>query len=63
MAKACLPDNLWAKIGRLLPPEPVKAKGGCPRTPDRTALTGISFVLRSGTPSQSIPRQIGCARV
>ena len=45
-----LPDDLCATIALLLPPEPSKPKGGRPRLPDRAALTGILFVLRSGLP-------------
>ena len=33
---------------------------GRPRTPDRAALTGILFVLRSGLPWQMLPKEMGC---
>lgn len=49
MAKPLVTDELWNVIAPLLPKEPVKPKGGRP-LPHRAALTGISFVLRSGTP-------------
>ncbi len=44
-----LPDELWAKMEPLLPPQP-KHPLGChnPRTPDRRALEGILLVLRTG---------------
>jgi transposase len=38
MAKEPLPDAFWARIARLLPPEPPKPKGGRPRVSDRSAL-------------------------
>ena len=60
MARPLLPDGLWAAIAPLLPPEPPKPKGGRPRVPDRAALTGILFVLRSGTPWELMPQEMGC---
>ena len=59
MSKPLLSDRLWAVIEPLLPPEPLKPKGGRPRVSDRAALTGILFVLRSGTPWE-LPREMGC---
>ena len=60
MARPLLPDGLWAEIAPLLPPEPAKPKGGRPRRSDRAALTGILFVLRSGTPWEFLPKEMGC---
>ena len=60
MAKPLLSDNLWNQIAPLLPPERPKPKGGRPRVPDRAALTGILFVLRSGIPWEMLPREMGC---
>ena len=60
MARPLLPDGLWAVLAPLLPPEPTKPKGGRPRIPDRAALTGILFVLRSGTPWELLPQEMGC---
>ena len=44
-----LPDALWAKMERLLPPRPEHPLG-ChnPRVPDRAAMDAIFFVLRTG---------------
>jgi transposase len=44
----------------LLPPEPPKPKGGRPRIPDRAALTGILFVLKTGLPWEYLPQEMGC---
>ena len=33
---------------------------GRPRVPDRAALTGLLFVLRSGLPWQMLPKEMGC---
>jgi transposase len=60
MSKPLLSDRLWAVIEPLIPPEPPKPKGGRPRVSDRAALTGILFVLRSGTPWELLPREMGC---
>jgi transposase len=60
MARPLLPDGLWAVLAPLLPPEPAKPKVGRPRIPDRAALTGILFVLRSGTPWELLPQEMGC---
>src|SRR5437773_8555265 len=60
MARELLPDALWAEIQPLLPPEPPKPKGGRPRLPDRKALTGILFVLKSGIPWEMLPQEMGC---
>ena len=60
MSKPLLSDRLWEVIEPLLPPEPPKPKGGRPRVSDRAALTGILFVLRSGTPWELLPREMGC---
>ena len=61
MAKPLLTDGLWQRIKPHLPPEPPKPKGGRPRLPDRACLTGILFVLKSGTPWEYLPREMGVA--
>ena len=60
MAKPLLSDDLWAVVAPLLPPDPPKPRGGRPRVPDRAALTGILFVLRSGIPWEMLPPEMGC---
>ena len=60
MSQPLLSDALWAVIEPLIPPEPPKPKGGRPRVSDRAALTGILFVLRSGTPWELLPAEMGC---
>src|SRR3954468_25072019 len=44
-----IPDTLWERIEALLPPRPTHPLG-ChnPRVPDRRAMDGIFFVLRTG---------------
>src|SRR4028119_1736603 len=60
MGRELVTDELWEIIEPLLPPGPPKPKGGRPRVPDRTALTGILFVLRSGIPWEMLPQEMGC---
>jgi len=60
MATPLVPDDLWTAIAPLLPPEPPKPKGGRPRVPDRAALGGILFVLRTGIGWEALPQALGC---
>lgn len=60
MAEPLVSDALWAVVAPLLPPEPPKPNGGRPRVPDRAALTGILFVLKSGIPWELLPAEMGC---
>ncbi len=63
MPEALVSEGLWEVIGPLLPAESPKPKGGRPRVPDRAALEGIVYVLRSGIPWRMLPREIGCSGV
>jgi transposase len=60
MSSPLVPDELWEAIEPLLPKEPPKPKGGRPRIPDRAALGGIIFILRTGAPWRLLPRELGC---
>ena len=60
MAKPLLTDELWQRIKPHIPPELPKPKGGRPRVPDRACLTGILFVLKTGTPWEYLPLEMGC---
>lgn len=60
MSKPLVSDELWAIVEPLLPAEPPKPKGGRPRIPNRAALTGILFVLKSGIPWEMLPQELGC---
>ena len=60
MSKPLVPEELWAVVEPLLPPEPPKPKGGRPRVSNRAALTGIIFVLKSGIPWEMLPQELGC---
>lgn len=60
MPQPLVPDDVWEAIESLLPRERPKPKGGRPRVPDRAALRGIIFVLRTGTPWRLLPKELGC---
>ena len=55
-----VPDDLWAAVEPLLPPDPPKPRGGRPRAADRVALAGILFVLRTGIQWHEVPGELGC---
>ena len=59
MSQQLVSDDLWEAIEPLLPRERSKPKGGRPRIPDRAALAGIVFVLRTGTPWRLLPTGLG----
>lgn len=60
MARPLVPDALWALAEPILPPPRPHPKGGRPAVPNRAALTGILFVLRSGIPWELLPHEMGC---
>ena len=60
MAKPLLTDELWERIEPVLPPRRPSPKGGRPPVPDRAALTGILFVLRTGIQWELLPQEMGC---
>jgi transposase len=55
-------DELWSLIEPLLPPpKPRRFRNpGRKRVPDRAALTGILFVLKSGIRWNELPQEMGC---
>ena len=62
MAKPLLPDDLWAII-QPLPPPPRPRRFRFPGrkpTDDRTCLTGILFVLKTGIGWEDFPAELGC---
>jgi len=60
MSKPLVPDDLWAIVAPLLPPERPRPNGGRSRVPDRACLTGIIFVRKSGIPWEMLPQEMGC---
>lgn len=61
MAKELVSDELWAVVEPLLPAHRARpGTRGRPPVPDRAALTGILFVLKSGIPWEMLPTEMGC---
>jgi transposase len=60
MRKQILPDDVWARVEPLLPTRSEQWKTGRPPLPDRDALRGILFVLKTGISWQDLPRELGC---
>src|SRR6266705_3946048 len=62
MSDRLIDDALWTRVEPLLPKPPRRRwkAMGRPRIPDRAALTGILFVLRTGIPWQMLPKEMGC---
>src|SRR5512139_2860217 len=56
-----IPDELWERIEPLLPPKKPQLKGVRPWIPDRQAMDGIFYVLRTGCQWKALPRTIGAA--
>ena len=61
MAKPLVSDGLWERIEPLLPAVQRRYRyPGRKRVPDRAALTGVLFVLKTGIPWEHLPQEMGC---
>jgi transposase len=61
MAEPLVSDELWSRIEPLIPKKKAPtSRGGRPPVPERAALTGIIFVLKSGIPWEMLPKEMGC---
>ncbi|WP_141727125.1 transposase, partial [Streptomyces griseus] len=61
-----VPDDLWERVAPLLPPPPERRRRhpGRLRVPDRAALAGIMYVLRTGVAWRDVPAEtVGCSGV
>jgi transposase len=61
MAKLLVSDELWAVAEPLLPPTRPPGTRGHPPVPNRVALAGIVFVLKTGIPWEYFPQELGCS--
>lgn len=61
MAKQILNDELWRIIEPLIPKKKRRFRyPGRKPVPDRAALTGILFVLKTGIAWEDLPQEMGC---
>src|SRR5438309_4542651 len=61
MAKLLVSDELWMLVEPLIPRVPRRHRfPGRKRLDDRKVLTGILFVLQTGTPWEYLPQEMGC---
>jgi transposase len=61
-----VPDDLYERVAPLLPPAPERRHRhpGRLRVPDRVALAGVLFVLRTGVAWRDVPAEmVGCSGV
>ncbi|MGW2441873.1 IS5 family transposase [Streptomyces goshikiensis] len=61
-----VPDGLWERVAPLLPPAPERRHRhpGRLRVPDRVALAGVMYVLRTGVAWRDVPTEtVGCSGV
>ena len=54
-----IPDALWERIDLVLPIFKPSRKGGRPRLPMRNVVTGIFYVLATGSQWKAMPKQFG----
>jgi transposase len=59
MGDQLVSKEFWEIIKPLHPAEPAKTVGGRPRVPNRAALSGIVYVLRSGIPWSMLLKEMG----
>ena len=53
------PDDLWAQLKLLLPPEKPPRTPGRPVVPFRQVVDGILYVLRAGCQWKALPKEYG----
>ena len=61
MASRLLTDELWNEIEGFFPKRPVSPLGGRPPADNRTVLTSILFVLKTGIAWEDLPLELGCS--
>jgi transposase len=54
-----IPDELWAELEPVLPPEKPPGTPGRPVVPFRQVLDGILYVLRTGCQWKAVPQEFG----
>jgi transposase len=60
MTRKIIADDLWQLVQPYLPPPRQKPAMGRPALADRSVLTGIVFVLKTGISWDDLPEEMGC---
>ncbi len=61
MAGKLLADELWEAIEHLIPAHEPSPLGGRPTVDNRTVLTVVLFVLKTGIAWEDVPQELGCS--
>ena len=61
MSSQLLTDELWNEIESFFPKRKCSPRGGRPPTDNRTVLTCILFVLKTGIAWEDLPLELGCS--
>lgn len=61
MGRPLISDELWERIGPIIPKKGPDPRGGRPRASDRACLAGIVFVLRTGIAWRDLPAELGAS--
>lgn len=61
MSSRLLTDELWNEIEAFFPVRDPSPEGGRPPTDNRTVLTCILFVLKTGIAWEDLPIELGCS--
>lgn len=61
MAGMLVSDGLWEEIEHLFPQYVASPHGGRPPIENRTALSAILFVLKTGIAWEDLPQELGCS--
>ncbi len=61
MASRLLTDELWNEIRDFFPERTISPLGGRPAADNRTVLTSILFVLKTGIAWEDLPLELGCS--
>jgi transposase len=54
-----IPDELWERVAAWIPKRRRSPQGGRPAVPDRVAMSGIFYRLRTGCQWDAIPSEFG----
>ena len=56
-----IPDELWERMGKIIPEPQPSPRGGRPREDNENMMTAISHILRTGCEWTALPRSLGAS--